>query len=345
MRARALVTVILLVGLALTGQEAAAESTARERAAALFNEAAALFDRGMFLDALKKFRKARAVYPSFKIDLNIGATLDAMGRRTEAAHYFERFLVNADKAPPAIITAARQRLEQLRLKLARVKVSCLVEGAMVRANGRSVGRTPLELPFYLEPGRYEISASKGGYRDVSRKATLVAGVMQTVDLVLERATAKEPATSRPTSQPTPPAPTTQPSPPPAPALAPTQDMARLRRVKTISGYILLGAGVALTAASALTFIVGINKGDEAYQRYSDASGQADLDRYWSDLESAREVVYGGIAMSVVAVALYSVATYQLLTRPSATEATGAGTPAINMSPRPGGAMLSIGGRF
>ena len=146
-----MVTGVILWASVVAGGEAGADTSPRDRAVLLFQEATRLFDRGMYLDALKKFRRARAVYPSFKIDLNIGATLDAMGRRTEAAVYFERFLINADNAPPAVIFAARDRLKQLRLKLGRVKVTCLVEGAMVRVGTRAVGRTPLELPVYLEP--------------------------------------------------------------------------------------------------------------------------------------------------------------------------------------------------
>ncbi len=338
------VTGILIISLTLAGREAGAQPSARDRAATLFNEAASLFERGMYLDALKKFRQARAVYPSFKIDLNIGATLDIMGRRTEAAQYFERFLVNADKAPPAIISAARKRLEQLRQKLARLKVTCLVDGAVVRANGRSVGRTPVELSSYHEPRRYEISASKRGYRDAKTKATLVAGATQTVDLVLEPPSAEQPAATHTASQPArTPASAAALSQVPRPG--PQQELARRRRVKTISGYILLGAGAALTAASALTFIIGTNKGDEAYKSYSEATVQADMDRHWSDLESAREVVYGGIAMSVAAAAVCSVAAYQLLTRPSAAEISGATTPTINVGPRPGGALLGIQGSF
>lgn len=148
MKPTSAVTCALLLGCLCSAPRSAAAQTPREQAGVLFDQASDLFSRGMYLDALKRFRQARRLYASFKIDLNIGATLDAMGRRTEAAVYFERFLVNAAEAPPEIIKAATSRLGELRNKLGRVKVSCLVEGATVVVDRKAVGRVPLDYGLY-----------------------------------------------------------------------------------------------------------------------------------------------------------------------------------------------------
>jgi len=334
----------ILLTVLVTGSEARA--SAKEHAAALFNEAAKLFDRGMYLDALKKFRKARAVYPSFKIDLNIGATLDAMGRRTEAAGYFEKFLINAAKAPPPIIAAARQRLEQLRKKLARIKVTCLVEGAMVRVGDKSVGLTPLELPIYLEPGSYVINVSKQGYRTGTVTLALRAGQFRDVDLPVERAAApasRPAATSRPA--PAPPVeakPASQPAPAPATG---AEELARQRKRKTTAGYVLLGVGAAVTVTAAVFIGMGVSKGNEAYDEYMAAGDQRDIDVHWADVETGRELVYTGLSAAGVSLVLYGIGAYMLATRPSAEAASSPGPAPVSLQPRRGGAVLSLGGSF
>lgn len=331
-----------LCGLVLAGREAAAQPTAKEQAAQLFTEATGLFDRGMYLDALKKFRRARALYASFKIDLNIGATLDAMGRRTEAAGYIEKFLINADKAPPPIIAAARQRLEQLRKKLARVKVTCLVDGAMVRVGHRSVGRTPLELPIYLEPGSYVISAHKKQHRSALVSLTLRVGQYHVVDLPVERVAASQPVIVPPPRRPV--APASQPRPAPS---TPTGkvDLARERRSKTTSGYVLLGVGLAATVTAAVFIGLGVDQGDEAHKQYLAATKQSEMELHWADVEAGRNKVITGLSVAGVAMVIYGIAVYQLFTRPSAEEVARSKRPPLILQPARGGAVLSIGGHF
>ena len=170
----------LLLGLAAAGTALA--QTRKEQARTLFREANELFARKMFLDALAKYREAQAVFPSYKIDLNIGGTLDALGRRTEAAVYFERFLVQSAGAPREIIASAQKRLGQLRGKLGRVKVTTILDGAAILADGVTVGRAPLDIPVYLEPGQHRLEARKPWARPSVRTITVTAGQDLIVDL-------------------------------------------------------------------------------------------------------------------------------------------------------------------
>jgi Flp pilus assembly protein TadD len=62
--------------LALSSPGAAAAQAAREQARTLFLEGNKLHDAGDFAGALEKFREARRLFPSYKIDLNIANTLD-----------------------------------------------------------------------------------------------------------------------------------------------------------------------------------------------------------------------------------------------------------------------------
>ena len=117
----------------------------------------------MYVDALAKYRDARALFPSYKIDLNIGGVLDAMGRYTEAAVQFERFLISSRDAPELIIKAARERLTHLRTRLASVKVESLVQGAMINVSGKDAGKTPMDFPHYVSPGKHRVEVTKEGF--------------------------------------------------------------------------------------------------------------------------------------------------------------------------------------
>jgi tetratricopeptide (TPR) repeat protein len=310
---RALLAVLLLSsGLALA-------ATPEEQARELFREANQLFARKMFLDALQKYRQARALYPSYKIDLNIGSTLDAMGRRTEAALYFERFLTQSASAPQEIISAAKERLTQLRGKLGRVRVTSVLDGATVLADGVSVGTTPLDTPVYLEPGRHRLEARKQGERPGGRSVDVTAGQELSVDLSPDANAS-------------------------APAIAGKSEVdprvVEQRRRKTILGWSALGAGGACALVGVILYAVGGTKGSSAYDTYKSQTDPAAAERAWDDVQSAKnKVIAGHVMMGVAAVGL-GISLYSFLTRPAAVEQP-AGR--VSLSPFAGG--LQLGGTF
>ena len=344
---RAAACVATLACLCCCPRGAAAE-TGKEQAKVLFKKASELFDRGMYLDALQRFRQARALYPSFKIDLNIGATLDAMGRRTEAAVYFEKFLVNAAKAPPEIIKAATKRLGELRNKLGRVKVTCLVVGATVMVNHKAVGRIPLELAVYLEPGKHTLKAEKTGYLPGTVELILDAGEYRELDLPLKPEAETAPVTPRPAS-----APSVTVKPPP-PASAPVEASPagsavnrsatqQRRRSKTIQAFIALGVGAALTVAAGTLLGVGAGQGSDAHEGYMASGDPEQIKLYRDEMDSARaKIIAGGVVAGLVSVALgYGI--YQLVTRPEAPPSAGQkrALSIIGIAPSVRGATMSI----
>ena len=294
----ALALLLLLIG---SGSTLAA--TPEEQARDLFREANQLYARKMFLDALQKYRQARALYPSYKIDLNIGGTLDAMGRRTEAAVYFERFLSQSSSAPQEIIAAARGRLEQLYRKLGRVRVTTVVEGATVLADGLSVGTTPLDTAVYLEPGVHRLEARKAGARPGSRTVTVAAGQEMALDLSPD-ATASAPAGATLT---------------PAGTTALDPQLVERRRRKTIWAWSALAAGGACALTAVVLYGVGGTQGNSASDTYHRATDPVQVERAWGDVQAAQnKVIAGHVLMGAAAVGL-GLSLYEFLTRPAALE--------------------------
>jgi tetratricopeptide (TPR) repeat protein len=206
-------------------------SDRRARAEALLREGNGLYDRGEFRAALERYRAARDLYPSFKIDFNIGIALEALGHSIEAAEQLERFLRRAALADEAIVGSARRRLEALRRRLASVDISCNVDGATIRVDGAPVGRTPLEGRVYLRPGEHRVEARAAGHAPYRRTLDLAAGDHRGLTATLRRVELRA----------TPPLPL-----PPAPAARPIYKRWWLW---TLVGTAIAGGAVAAIVAS------------------------------------------------------------------------------------------------
>lgn len=199
---------------------AAGKPGPREEAEILLRAGNALHDRGNYRGALGNYHEARRIFPSYKIDFNIGVTLMAMGRAIQAAQQFERFLLTARRvAEPAMKREAQRRLDRLRSRLGSVVVVCPVPGAVVAVEGAEVGRTPLEGRLYLQPGAYSITITAEGRRPFRQQLTPGAGSLLTVFVPWRRGAAPPlpvPAYNARTRRDAAPA-VTAPAPAPAPA--------------------------------------------------------------------------------------------------------------------------------
>ena len=159
-----------------------------------FREGYGHYARRDYTAALAKFLQARALYPSYKIDLNIGYTLDALKRRAEAAGYYQRFLATAGTdARPKIVGAVKRRLQELARSLARVTVDCPVRGAVVSVDGHEVGRTPLEHALYLDPGDHTLRVARAGQALFQRTLSMVNGGHTILSIPLRLESRRSPA--------------------------------------------------------------------------------------------------------------------------------------------------------
>lgn len=166
------------------GTHARAEDT-RERARALFLQANQSFEKQDYHRALELYREAHALFPSHKIEYNIGATLMQMGYQTKAAEHFEAFLQKPiPKADQAFRVLAEDRLNRLRAALGRILLWCGQDGVEVEADAWKLGVTPIDRALYLTPGTYTLRLRKAGFKEWVRQVVLTPGAMEDLNIPL-----------------------------------------------------------------------------------------------------------------------------------------------------------------
>jgi hypothetical protein len=160
----------------LLGSPASGADSARNRARSLFLKARDLYNQKDYPAALTHFQRASRIYRSYKIDLSIGFTLEKLGRLTEAAAYYERFLI--DRSRPTdndVEDTVLGKLERIRHEVATVSLDAKVRGAVVVLDNEARHATPLQHRLYLAPGRHRITVERADRVLYARRVKLRAG--------------------------------------------------------------------------------------------------------------------------------------------------------------------------
>jgi hypothetical protein len=140
----------------------AADEATRNKARQKLVEGVDLLRSGDYGEALTRFQDAYALVPSPKIHYNFGLAYLGLARRAEALEAFEKFLADAPDATKDTRDKAEEHRRDLRTRVAFVDVTSDVAGADVLLDGRTVGRTPLAKPLYVDPGPHQIVVQKTG---------------------------------------------------------------------------------------------------------------------------------------------------------------------------------------
>lgn len=124
-------------------------------------------------EALVAFREAWALQKTYDIAANLGQTEVKLGRLSDAATH----LAFAVRSWPVVgkqeaRELAKQRFDEVRLKVAAVTIDVNVAGADIVIDGASVGRSPLGEELFVDPGAHRVEVKLAGY-EVGR-ATLDA---------------------------------------------------------------------------------------------------------------------------------------------------------------------------
>ena len=155
---------VLVSGARPAVAEEPAEPDPQRKAAASahLKRGAELIDADNLEGAVAEFEAAYRLVPSPSILHNFGVVYQGLGRRAAALDAFERFLAEADKAPPGTREHAQQASLTLRREVAELRVHSDVAGAAIFVDGRKVGQVPHEKAIYLDPGPHHVSVEKPG---------------------------------------------------------------------------------------------------------------------------------------------------------------------------------------
>jgi hypothetical protein len=149
---------------------------ARMRALVLVKRGVVKLREGDYVAALELFTDAFRIFPSPKIQFNVGQTYKELGRYLDAIGAYERFLRDA---PPdtseALRKLARDNVRELFRKIVLLRVEVSVPGARVSIDGQPRGVSPLPAPLRLMPGAHSMVVKKDGYVTVALDLRLGAG--------------------------------------------------------------------------------------------------------------------------------------------------------------------------
>jgi hypothetical protein len=170
-------------------------------------DAATHFDRGVKLyeeqdwrAALVEFERAYAVSPHYRVLYDIAQCRYQLHDYVGALGAFQKYLTEGGgELPQARGEQARSAIDDLRGRVAHLRVTTDVEGAEVQVDDATVGTTPLSAPLLVNAGRRKVAASKAG-RVGAVRVVDVAGE-DSIDVALRLAPSPTTDSVKPTVKP------------------------------------------------------------------------------------------------------------------------------------------------
>jgi hypothetical protein len=170
---------------AQTPTPAAPSAADIKKADELFRDANRLVLEQKWQEAETKYAGAWALNPSYDVALNLGQTQYRLGKNRDAAEHLAFAVRNwplVGKREPRDI--AEKRLAELKKQITTLNVQVSVPGATILVDGKPVGRSPLDVDLFVEPGTRTIGATLAGYTDASEVIEAVKGGAKAVSLSL-----------------------------------------------------------------------------------------------------------------------------------------------------------------
>lgn len=157
------------------------------------------FDAHDYRGAIAEFHLAARLVPSADLWFNIARAHEEVGELLPAVEHYQLYLRDRVDPPDreaveARIASLQQRADEARLAAERapttgtLRLSSNLEGALVRLDGRDIGRSPLTEPMELSPGRHELALELDGYLPFRSTVRLEAGLTTAAYADLQPAT-------------------------------------------------------------------------------------------------------------------------------------------------------------
>jgi tetratricopeptide (TPR) repeat protein len=174
-----------IILLSFIAQAATPNLAADKKAAAreLLVDGQALYEKGDFAGALRKFDDAYATFPSPKIWINIGNANMNLGRNVESLDAFDNFLRFGADEPADKRDYADKQVAKLKRNLGQLSIECNVVGAEIALDGKKIGVTPLTA--WTTAGQHNVVAICPNAEPSTQKIEVSAGKPQLVQLRLQ----------------------------------------------------------------------------------------------------------------------------------------------------------------
>lgn len=123
-----------------------------------------LYDRGDYDAARVEFERANQLAPSYRIFYNLGLILEQKADYVAALKNFRSYLdEGGTQIPDMRKTQVLATIEELKKRVATVRITTNVTGATVLVDDVEVGKTPMKEPVLVNPGRRRVGAMRKGY--------------------------------------------------------------------------------------------------------------------------------------------------------------------------------------
>jgi len=169
--------------LAAAPAPARADDEREREARALFREGNRLVKEGDYAGALQMFHSAYARLPNPKILINIGTTLQLLGRSPEAGDTYQRYLADPD-ADPKRRDEVEAALRKIDASIGKLRITVDEPGARVVVDGTTVGESPQTILLRVKVGTHTVVAEKQGIAPAVATIQVAAGEERSVDLRL-----------------------------------------------------------------------------------------------------------------------------------------------------------------
>jgi hypothetical protein len=167
---RALLVTVSLLGLLSTRSTWAQDTTTEAREH--FAQGVTHFEAARYVQALEEFRRTYQLRNHPAVLVNLANCYERLGRYPEAVLHFERYLAESTGLTAAQRSATEQALEDARGHVGEIILAISPPGAVVKVDGREVGRSPFSRPLVVPSGRHRLEASAPGRRTVTHELTV-----------------------------------------------------------------------------------------------------------------------------------------------------------------------------
>ncbi len=187
---------LLLLAAVTTPQTARAGE--KEEARKHYDRAIELVDDGQLPEAIIEFQRSYDLTKHFSVLYNIGQVYVSLAKPVEAIAAYEGYLVGGGKNIPAARRAeVEKEIARQKARIATLEIRGLPEGAVVRVDGKEIGKAPMPQPVRVGLGTHIIAASAEGYDPAETEVTVAGEDQKVVELTLAKHVAEPPPQAAP----------------------------------------------------------------------------------------------------------------------------------------------------